>query len=416
MKHDNVIAVIDMRAFYSYVECVERGLDPYTTPLVVADKTRGTNTIVLSVTPYLKRKGIPSRLRIKELPKHINYIYAEPRMSLYLKRSSEVFSIILDFISEEDLHIYSVDECFINLTPYLKLYKCNPYQLVKKIKQAIMDKTKLECTIGIGDNMFLAKVALDHYAKKEKDGIATLKIDEIKEKLWSISPLNDIWGIGSNLQRRLNALGIYTVKDLANSNKDYLRKYLGIIGEELIDHANGIDESNIREKYIPKETSLTLGQTLFEDYNIEKTKLLIKELCDDLMMRLRLENKMTKCVHLYVGYSKSLGGFSSQTSLLKYSDKNDDIYEALISIFNKKVLDLPIRKLSIALTKLKDNDGVEQLDLFTNYETMIKEKRLQLTIDNIQSRYGKNAVLRTSSLLDFSTIKERHTYIGGHKR
>ncbi len=416
MRHDNVIAVIDMRAFYSYVECIERGLNPYSTPLVVADKTRGTNTIVLSVTPYLKRKGIPSRLRIKELPKNINYIYAEPRMALYLKRSSEVFSIILDFISQEDLHIYSVDEGFINLTPYLKLYKCSPYQLVKKIKQTIMDKTKLECTIGIGDNMFLAKVALDHYAKKEKDGIATLKIDEIKEKLWNISPLKDIWGIGSNLQRRLNALGIYTVKDLANSNKDYLRKYLGIIGEELIDHANGIDESNIREKYIPKEVSLTLGQTLFEDYTIEKTKLLIKELCDDLMMRLRLGNKMTKCVHLYVGYSKSLGGFSSQTSLLKYSDKNDDIYEALMSIFNKKVQDLPIRKLSIALTKLKDNDGVEQLDLFKNYEIALKEKRLQLTIDNIQSKYGKNAILRTSSLLDFSTIKERHTYIGGHKR
>ena len=268
MRCINTIAVIDMRAFYSYVECIERGLDPYKTPLVVADKTRGTNTIVLSVTPYLKNIGIPSRLRIKELPKNIDYIYAEPRMSLYLKKSSEVFSIILDFISEEDLHIYSVDECFINLTPYLRLYKSNPYQLAKKIKQEIMNKTRLECTIGIGDNMFLAKVALDHYAKKEKDGIATLKIDEIKEKLWNITPLKDIWGIGLNLQRRLNALGIYTLKDLANSNKDYLRKYLGIIGEELVDHANGIDESNIREKYIPKETSLTLGQTLFEDYTI----------------------------------------------------------------------------------------------------------------------------------------------------
>ena len=177
---DKVIAVIDLKAFYSYVECLDRGLDPFKTPLVVADKERSVNTIVLSVTPYLKSRGVPSRLRIKELPKGYNYIYATPRMSRYLEMSAEVVNIFLDFVAEEDIHVYSIDEAFINITPYLSYYKKTGIEIVKDIIKAIKDKTGLMATAGIGDNFFLAKVALDIYAKKEKDGVAIMHQNEIK--------------------------------------------------------------------------------------------------------------------------------------------------------------------------------------------------------------------------------------------
>ena len=415
MDRKNYIAVIDMRAFYSYVECVDRGLDPYKTPLVVADKTRGTNTIVLSVTPYLKSKGVPSRLRIKELPSGYNYVYAVPRMARYLERSSEIFSIILDFVSEEDLHIYSVDEGFVNLTPYLKLYNKTPYELVKTIKETIYKKTGLECTAGISENMFLAKVALDRFAKSTKEGIAVLKKSEVQEKLWPITPLSKIWGIGVNLERRLNALGIYTVGDLAQSNRTYIRHHFGIIGDDLVDHANGIDNTDMREKYVPKETSLNSGQVLFKDYSVEDAKLIIKELCDDTMVRLREQEQVTGCVHLYVGYSKE-GGFAAQMSLLKPTDDTDIVYDALLTIYNKHVEKKLIRRLSVSVSKLKDAKGYQQIDLFQSPEEEDEKRRLQHTLDAIQTRYGKNSVLRTSALLEDSTIKERHTFIGGHKR
>ena len=199
-----VIAVIDLKAFYSYVECLDRGLDPWTTPLVVADKNRGTNTIVLSVSPYLKKKGIPSRCRIKELPKRYKYIYAVPRMERYLEKSADVINVLYQFVSEEDVHAYSIDEAFVDLTSYLKYYDKTPLEMVSTIINTIKEETGLQATAGIGDNFFLAKVALDIYAKKEKSGIATLSNNEIKEKLWPITPLSKMWGIGSHMEIRLN--------------------------------------------------------------------------------------------------------------------------------------------------------------------------------------------------------------------
>ena len=412
---DKVIAVIDMRAFYSYVECVDRGLNPWCTPLVVADKDRGKNTIVLSVTPYLKSLGVPSRLRIRDLPKRNDYIYAVPRMERYLEKSSQVMSIILRFVDEEDLHIYSIDEAFVNLGPYLNYYGKSANELVQEIKLAINAETGLECTAGIGDSMFLAKVALDRYAKKEKNGIAELYKKDIKEKLWPLHPLNTIWGIGENLQRRLNALGMYKMGDIAKANRDFMKLHFGVIGDDLVDHANGIDNSNIREKYVPKEKSLTAGQVLFKDYSPEEAKLIIKELCDDLMTRLRLGGKMTGCVSLYIGYSKQ-GGFSAQMSLLKDTDDTDIVYETLLEIYKKHVENMPIRRISIALSKLRFFNNFEQLDLFVDSETSNRKRNLQFTIDHINQKYGRNSILRTSALLESSTIIERHSFIGGHKR
>lgn len=412
----NIYAVIDLKSFYSYVECVDRNLNPYETPLVVADKSRSKNTIILSVTPYLKNKGIPSRLRIKDLPSGENYIYAVPRMERYLEMSNNVFSIILNFISEEDLHIYSIDECFVNLTPYLNYYKINPYDLVKKIKCEIKTLTGLETTIGMGENMFLAKLSLDNFAKHIEDGIFFLKKEDVFKNDFNIFPLNKIWGIGDKIMAKLNYFGIYSYKDMLKANKNFLMNQFGIIGEELYQHINGIDDTNIREKYIPVSTSLTNGQTLFFDYDYIQTKLIIRELCDDLTQRMRLMNKTCGCVSLYIGYSKN-GSFFRQLSLLRQYDSSFELYSALLQIYEKFIdKEKKIRKVSITFSKLKQYNSYFQIDLFEDYKKQEKLKLLENTIDNIQSRFGNNSIMRATALLKHSTIIERHGFIGGHKR
>ncbi|MCQ2915156.1 MAG: damage repair protein, partial [Alphaproteobacteria bacterium] len=189
------IAVIDMKAFYSFVECIDLGVNPFTTPLAVCDAERGDGTIVLSVSPFLKAMGVPSRCRKRELPKIDGMIFATPRMSLYLKKSAEVVSIILDFVGEDDIHVYSVDELFINLGPYLKMYDCTAYQLVRRIQKTIYDKTNLVTTAGIGPNMFVAKAALDLDGKKKPPYAVEWKQSDIKKKLWPVKPLSKMWGI-----------------------------------------------------------------------------------------------------------------------------------------------------------------------------------------------------------------------------
>lgn len=414
--NNSVYAVIDLKSFYSYVECVDQNLNPYETPLVVADKSRSKNTIILSVTPYLKNKGIPSRLRIKDLPPGENYIYATPRMERYLEMSNNVFSIILNFISEEDLHIYSIDECFINLTPYLNYYKLNPYDLVKKIKCEIKTLTGLETTIGMGENMFLAKLSLDNFAKHREDGIFFLKKEDVFKNDFNIFPLNKIWGIGDKIMAKLNYFGIYSYKDMLKANKNFLMNQFGIIGEELYQHINGIDDTNIREKYIPVSTSLTNGQTLFFDYDNIQTKLIIRELCDDLTQRMRLMNKTCGCVSLYIGYSKN-GSFFRQLSLLRQYDSSFELYSALLQIYEKFIdKEKKIRKVSITFSKLKQYNSYFQIDLFEDYKKQEKLKLLENTIDNIQFRFGNNSIMRATALLKHSTIIERHGFIGGHKR
>lgn len=415
MEQKKEIAVIDLKAFYSFVECLDRGLDPFKTPLVVCDKERGKNTIVLSVTPYLKNKGVPSRLRIRDLPKGINYIYAVPRMERYIEKSAEVVSILLDFFANEDIHVYSIDEAFIDVTTYLNFYKMNSYELIKHVLETIKEKTGLFATAGIGDNFFLSKVALDIYAKKEKSGIAILRKNEIKTKLWPITPLSKIWGIGERMELRLNMMGLYKVEDIALSNREYFKQCFGIMGEQLIDHANGIDDSNVREEYVPKDTSLSIGQVLFKDYDKEEIKLIIEEMCDDLSQRMRFENKLANGVSLMIGYSKD-GGFSRQLSLNKPTDESSILYDALMVIFEKHIQDFPIRRVGLNFHKLINVPDFEQLDIFESVEKVDKRRSLQYAIDEIQLRFGKNSILRASSLLDGSTVRERHEQIGGHRR
>ena len=409
------IAVIDLKAFYSYVECLDRGLDPWTTPLVVADKERGTNTIVLSVSPYLKKQGIPSRCRIKELPKKFKYVYAVPRMERYLEKSADVIGVLYHFVAEEDVHVYSIDEAFVDLTTYLSYYKMTPLQMVTTIINQIKEETGLQATAGIGDNFFLAKVALDIYAKKAKNGIARLQSNEIKEKLWPITPLHKVWSIGDRTEAKLNAMNIFTVKDIATSNPDYLESKFGVMGEQLWRHANGIDDADIHEKYEPKERSLSLGQVLFRDYRKDEAITIIREMVDTLTSRMRNENKMCNTVSLYVGYSKRMGGFARRATLLSATDDSKTILEAVLEIYRKHITDLPIRHIGIYYGGLVPASH-QQLSLFEDDEKQVARRNLQKAVDKLHSKYGNNSVLRASSLLEESTIKERNEYIGGHHK
>ena len=410
-----VIAVIDLKAFYSYVECLDRGLDPWKDPLVVADKDRGTNTIVLSVSPYLKKRGIPSRCRIKELPKKYDYVYAVPRMERYLEKSAEVIDVLYHFVSEEDVHVYSIDEAFVDLTSYLDYYKKTPLQMVSTIINQIKEETGLQATAGIGDNFFLAKIALDIYAKKERNGIARVTTNDIKEKLWPITPLNKVWSIGPRMEIRLNKLGMFTVKDIALSNVDYLRSKFGVIGEQLWRHANGIDEADIHEKYEPKEKSLSLSQVLFRDYNKDEAITIIREMVDTLSTRMRNANKMTGVVAIYIGYSKNAGGFARRSTLLAPTDDSESILKAILEIYHLYIKDLPIRMIGINYGALVDA-SYQQLNMFEDDKEQIKRRNLQKTMDLLQTKYGKNSVLRASSLLEESTIRERNGFIGGHRK
>ena len=409
------IAVIDLKAFYSYVECLDRGLDPWTTPLVVADKDRGTNTIVLSVSPFLKKHGIPSRCRIKELPKGFKYIYAVPRMERYLEKSANVVSVLYRFVSENDVHVYSIDEAFVDLTTYLEYYKKTPLQMVSTIINQIKEDTGLQATAGIGDNFFLAKVALDIYAKKERNGIARITSNEIKEKLWPITPLSKVWSIGTRTEAKLNALNIFTVKDIATSDVDFLKSKFGIMGEQLWRHANGIDEADINEKYEPKERSLSLGQVLFRDYQKEETVTIIREMVDELSSRLRSQNKTTKVVAIFIGYSKNKGGFAKRATLLSASDDTQVLLEAILEIYRRYVDDLPIRNISISFGGLSEA-SYQQLNIFEDDKKQEQRHNLQKALDLLHSKYGKNSVLRASALLEESTVKERNEFIGGHRK
>ena len=415
---EKCFAVFDLKAFYASVECVERGLNPFTTPLAVTDVERKESTIVLSVSPYLKALGVPSRCRRYEIPKDIpNIIYAIPQMEKYVKKSAEVLSIFLDYFGADDIHVYSIDECFIYLTPYLKLYKKKPRELCKMIQERILKELKLTTTCGIGPNMFLAKVADDKDAKTQPDFIAEWTKEDIPNKLWKISPVSGLWGISTGYQKRLNKLGIFSIYDLAHADKELLIEKFGIMGEELWDHANGIDNTDIREKYIVLNKNFSLGQVLMKDYKKEEIILIIKEMCDDLSSRLRSYNYEAKNVHLFVRYTFAQeGGFAHQCELMRPTNANSELFDGLLHLYNTYVKDDGlIRQIGISFTKLSHPKN-KQLTLFQDVDDEIMTTELYETLDEIQKEYGKNSITRSSALLKYSTAKIRHNQIGGHRK
>ena len=304
----NIIS-IDLKSFFASCECINRGLDPFTTPLVVCDPER-KGAITLAVTPYLKKLGVPSRGRAYNLPKNIDIIKAKPQMRLYTQKSKEVISVYLEFVAKEDIHIYSIDEVFLDVTSYLKMYNMSDYELAQTIIKRIKDKTGLTTTAGIGPNILLAKIAMDIEAKHVLNNIAKWTYDDVKSKLWNITPLSKMWSIGPRMESNLNKLGLYKVGDIAKCDKNLLKEKFGIMGEELWYHTNGIDTSKISDlnNYIPKENSISHSQILYKDYTKDNIVLIISEMVNVLTKRLRNSNKQTSCIGFGIGYSKACGG------------------------------------------------------------------------------------------------------------
>lgn len=414
MNERNILC-IDLKSFFASVECVERNLDPFTTPLIVADPSRKGGAITLAVTPYMKTLGVPSRGRVFEIPKNIKYITAPPRMSLYVKKSKEVINCFLDFVSKEDMHVYSIDEAFLDVTDYLKLYKMDDITLAKTIMARIKEKTGLTSTCGIGPNLLLAKVALDIESKHSPDFIAKWTYEDVKTKLWNITPLDEMWGIGSKTMKKLNDLGIYKVGDINKYSKDFYKKRFGVIGEELYLHANGIDNSNIKDdKYEIKNKSYGLSQILYKDYTPEEAILIIKEMCETICKRLRSNKKVCGVVGFGIGYSRSVGGgFYHSKKLSESTDNENVIFSVCKSIYDSYIEEEPIRKVSISLGKITDNNYV-QLNLFEEVNETINE--IPIVVDEINKKFGDNAILKASSLLNYSTIKMRNKKMGGHNK
>ncbi len=412
-----VYLVIDLKCFYASVECVERGLNPFTTNLVVADKTRGKGSICLAISPRLKELGVKNRCRLFEIPSDIEYICAKPRMQEYINKSADIYAIYLKYIAKEDILVYSIDECFLDISKYLSLYKKNEFELAKMIIDDVYKTTGICATVGIGTNMFLAKVALDIISKKSADHIGYLDEEIFKKEIWFHRPITDIWNIGRGIAKRLAKYDVYDLHGLSLLDEKILYKEFGINALHLIEHSKGIEPCTIKDvhNYKSKSNSLSNGQILFEDYDYSSAFLVVKEMIDLLLLDLREKHLVCKNVGLYIGYSKdthsSSGGSTSFDGYTSSSKKIKEAFEKLYHKYTNK--DYPIRKISLSLNDIKD-ESYEIIDLFYDYEEEKKDKKILDVMIEIKKKYGKNSIMKAMDLEEKATTIKRNKLIGGH--
>ncbi len=416
---DRIYLCIDLKSFYASVECRERGFDAMTTRLVVADPDRTEKTICLAVSPALKKLGIPGRCRVFEIPKGIDYIMAPPRMQLYIDYSAEIYSIYLKYIAKEDIHVYSIDEVFMDVTDYLVMYQMTAKDLGITIMQDVYKTTGITATCGIGTNLYLAKVALDITAKHVEDHIGILDENMYCKTLWNHKPLTDFWRIGRGIANRLETQGIYTMGDVAHADEEMLYRMFGIDAELLIDHAWGRETTLMSDikSYRAKTNSITSGQVLPRDYSYEEGKLIIKEMADLLSLELVEKGLVTDSITLHVGYSNRYASkpahgtismtvtTSSSRQIVAYTER---LYEQIVSPHQF------VRRMHITFNRVID-EVYRQYDLFTDPEEMERELQLQKAMLNIKGKYGKNAILKGMNLEKGATTIERNQQIGGHK-
>ena len=506
MENKTYIA-IDLKSFYASVECVERGLNPMTTHLVVADKSRTEKTICLAVTPSLKALGIPGRARLFEVsakvrkvnaerqqnaPRRVftgssfdatvlnahpeyrlDFIVAPPRMAHYMEFSTRIYQIYLKYIAPEDIHVYSIDEVFIDATDYLGIYKLSARELAMKMILDVLESTGITATAGIGTNLYLCKIALDIQAKHipaDHNGVRIAELDEMSYRrlFWSHRPLTDFWRIGKGYAKKLEDHGLYTMGDIARCslgsvadryNEDMLYKLFGVNAELLIDHAWGYEPCTIADirAYKPESNSLGSGQVLKCPYTFQKAKLVVREMADSLALDLVDKKLMTDQIVLTVGYDVEnlsdpgiRGGYSGAVTtdrygrqipkhangtanLGKYSSSSKLIIDAASGLFeritDKKLL---IRRLYLTANRVKgegsvpEDTGGEQLDIFTDYTKeeekrkaealeLARERKKQEAMLDIKRKYGKNAILKGMNLEDGAMAQDRNQQIGGHK-
>lgn len=413
---------IDLKSFYASVECAERGLDAMTTNLIVADLSRSEKTICLAITPPMKALGISSRCRVFEIPKNVDYIAAPPRMQLYINYAAKIYSIYLKYISKEDIHVYSIDEAFMDVTEYLSLYQMTARELGQTIISEIYEKLHIRATCGIGSNLYLTKVALDIMSKHSPDFIGELDEESFKKKLWNHRPLTDFWRIGRRTEKKLNSYGIYTMKDIAYADEDLLYKLFGIDAELMIDHAFGREPVTIKDikEYKPSANSISSGQVLPRDYEFEEGRLIIKEMADLLCLELVSKKLLSKSFTLHVGYSNFLNEEPAHGSFLLSSETNADmvIVPKFAQLYEEIVNPIyPIRRVYVIANNVSGEE-YRQLSIFdtTDKEELVeKDNKIQKAVLDIKGRYGKNAILKGMNLEEGGTTRERNAQIGGHK-
>lgn len=489
---------IDLKSFYASVECVDRGLDPLDTNLVVADPTRTEKTICLAVSPSLKSYGIPGRARlfeaiqkvrevnaqrkykspghsfshesyfhselIKDPSAELTFITAPPRMAHYMEVSTRIYNVYLKYIAPEDIHVYSIDEVFIDATDYLKTYGMTPRELAMKMVLDVLETTGITATAGIGTNLYLCKIAMDIYAKHckpDKNGVRIAELDEMSYRriLWDHRPLTDFWRVGRGISKKLEEHGMYTMGDVARCsvgresdyyNEDLLYKLFGVNAELLIDHAWGWEPTEISDikSYRPESSSLSSGQVLQEPYEFSKAKLVLKEMADLLSLELVSKRIVTDQIVLTVGYDieslkKSYSGAvetdrygrkipktaHSSENIGRYTSSTKLICETAMSLFDRIVdKELLVRRMYIVANHIiTENDAEKeheyiQLNLFSDTgkqeaeeNELKKEKDMQKAILKIKSKYGKNSIIKGMNLKEGATALERNRQIGGHK-
>lgn len=489
---------IDLKSFYASVECVDRGLDPLDTNLVVADPTRTEKTICLAVSPSLKSYGIPGRARlfeaiqkvrevnaqrkykapghsfsheshfhselIKDPSAELTFITAPPRMAHYMEVSTRIYNVYLKYIAPEDIHVYSIDEVFIDATDYLKTYGMTPRELAMKMVLDVLETTGITATAGIGTNLYLCKIAMDIYAKHckpDKNGVRIAELDEMSYRriLWDHRPLTDFWRVGRGISKKLEEHGMYTMGDVARCsvgresdyyNEDLLYKLFGVNAELLIDHAWGWEPTEISDikSYRPESSSLSSGQVLQEPYEFSKARLVLKEMADLLSLELVSKRIVTDQIVLTVGYdieslNKSYSGAvetdrygrkipktaHSSENIGRYTSSTKLICETAMSLFDRIVdKELLVRRMYIVANHIiTENDAEKeheyiQLNLFSDTgkqeaeeNELKKEKDMQKAILKIKSKYGKNSIIKGMNLKEGATALERNRQIGGHK-
>lgn len=434
---------IDLKCFYASVECVDRGEDPFEHRLVVADPKRGRTTICLAVSPAMKAAGVRNRCRVFEIPPGIDYEMAPPRMRRYMEVSAGIYARYLRYFSPEDIHVYSVDEVFIDVGPYLALYGKTPRELAVELTQMVRRETGICATAGIGTNLFLAKVALDVTAKHAPDNIGELDEERFKVLIWPHRPITDIWGIGPGIARRLAAMGASCMGEVALLPRQRLYEEFGVNAELIWDHAWGVEPCTMAQihAYRPRAHSMGSGQVLARDYSFEEAQVVLREMVDSLSLDLVAKGLAGSHVSLFVGYARERGplddapapraetftgehgtrvlgrrgeGASAARGIGEATNSREALTEAFLALFAEIVdPNRLVRRLNIAVGELVPEEFA-QVTLFSDVAARESEHRLAEATNAVKRRFGKNALVRGISWRPAATGRERNQQVGGH--
>ena len=417
-EKQRVYFVIDMKSFFASVECAERGLDAMTTDLVVADEARTDRTICLAVSPSMKAKGVKNRCRLYEIPKDLEYIVEKPRMKKYIEYAGEIYAIYLKYIDKNDIHVYSIDECILDVTDYLKIYKMKAKDFAKKLMGEIWDTLGIPSSAGIGTNMYLAKIALDITAKHSEDRIGWLTQEKFMKTLWHHKPITDFWGISTGTRDRLAKFGIHDMAGIATTSEDLIYDEFGVNAELLIDHAFGRETCLMCDikNYKSKSKSISNSQILPCNYTYEQGKIVIKEMIQEGCYRLARDHYSTSLIHIYLSYgdefkigAKGTVRMNETTNLYSIIGKYaEDLYD---KIYKDKTR--PVRRIAYDFSGLISENG-EQYDFFTDLNKVEKEKNLVRSVLNLKDKFGKNAILKGLDLKEDATQRDRNKMVGGH--